>query len=149
MWYSYRESSKIYPLTIARVNEMLELNKQQKRADNLEQVQTVLKSPIDIEPVYEDLVGQATMSSLRKTADRKKQNNRKKSTGSGGGQRPNQPANRTEGTAPQTRTEGGGNTGGQPRNPNQQRNRPAGNRNPNQNRNRNNNNKNQPPKSEG
>ncbi len=91
MWYSYKESTKLYPMAIERVNEILELNKQKKLAPDLEQLKEKLALPADTEPKYEDLVGQASMSSLKKTAERKKQKNRNQQ----GGNKPKQ-ANRNQ-----------------------------------------------------
>ena len=77
MWYSYKESAKLYPLAVQKVHEILALNKENKMGGDLEYMKEKIALPVDSEPVYEDLVGQASMSSLRKTADRKKQKNKK------------------------------------------------------------------------
>ncbi len=52
MWYSYPGSTKLYPLNIERVREILELNKQNKPAADLDKVKVILQAPADQEPEH-------------------------------------------------------------------------------------------------
>ncbi|HEY9178114.1 MAG TPA: regulatory iron-sulfur-containing complex subunit RicT, partial [Flavipsychrobacter sp.] len=123
MWYSYRESSKQYPLTIERVKEILEQNKQGIKPDELQPVEleTTGKTAIKVDAGFVNDVGQITLRSLEKNS-RKKGKSRNKGKGGPGenrdrSQQPqqrqardNQP--RQEGGR---RPDGGGRSGNRPR----------------------------------
>lgn len=83
MWYSYPGSTKLYPLNIERVREILELNKQNKAAADLDKMKVILQAPADQEPEHVDLAAQTSISSLRKTAER---NKKKMKDNRGGGE---------------------------------------------------------------
>lgn len=91
MWYSYPDSSKQYPMTIVRVKEILAMNKQGQKADELQPVELELSSSkagakvVDMGFVND--VGQISLKALEK-------NSRKKKGGSKGGgqQKPGQQA---------------------------------------------------------
>ncbi|MCX8478752.1 MAG: regulatory iron-sulfur-containing complex subunit RicT [Chitinophagales bacterium] len=95
MWYSYPGSTKLYPLNIERVREILELNKQNKPAADLDKVKVILQAPADQEPEHVDLAAQTSISSLRKTAERNKKKN-KDHRGGGEGRNPNANQNREQ-----------------------------------------------------
>ncbi len=87
MWYSFAGSSKQYPLTIERVQEILTLNKEGQKPEDLEavEIQVRHKDPektVDVGFVND--VGQLTLSSLSKSA-KKKQQQKQKQQGQGKG----------------------------------------------------------------
>ncbi len=76
MWYSFGGSNKQYPLTIDRVQEILEANAQGEKPEELEaiEIQVKHKDPekaVDIGFVND--VGQLTLSSLSKSGKKKQQ----------------------------------------------------------------------------
>ncbi len=71
MWYSYKGSTKIYPLTVEKVSELKAMNMAGKMPADLEQLQAELVPKI-IKEEYIDVIGQTSLSSLRRTAQRKK-----------------------------------------------------------------------------
>ncbi len=77
MWYGYHGSTKLYPLSIERVNELLALNKEGKHPEDLEAYKEILVLPKADEVADVDLVGQTSLSSLRKTEQRNKNKNQK------------------------------------------------------------------------
>jgi cell fate regulator YaaT (PSP1 superfamily) len=155
MWYTLPDSNKQYPLTIERVNKIKELNKEGNRPDNLEPVEVVSSKAVEKEPEFVELVGQISLRSLDKAADKKRRQNqpgnqqkgqRQQQGGQqrqqGGGQQ-NQQRNqggqqRQQGQSGQQqrpqRNQGGGTQGGgsqqRPNNPNRNQQRPN---NPNRN----------------
>lgn len=81
MWYTMPDSSKHYPLTIARVKEILRLNAEGVKPDELEPVEVVSSKPKEVEPEFVDVVGQISLKSLernsRKRTDRERANDRR------------------------------------------------------------------------
>lgn len=73
MWYVVEGGTKHYPLTIQRVKEIIKLNKQGIKPDELEAVEVTSSKPKEIEPQFVDVVGQISLKSLEKT-DRKRRN---------------------------------------------------------------------------
>jgi hypothetical protein len=71
MWYTLKDSSKQYPLTIERVRKIKQLNAQNIIPEELEAVEVTSSKPKEIEPEFVDVVGQISLRSLEK-ADRKK-----------------------------------------------------------------------------
>lgn len=123
MWYSYKGSTKLYPLSVAKVAELKAMNSAGKMPADLEQLQVEIVPKVAKEE-YIDVIGQTSLSSLRRTAQRKK---------SKGKPKPQQ------GSAP-SNTNPNANAGGTTNNPNNNRRPPNPNSNqgnPNQNRNRN------------
>lgn len=99
MWYSYRDSNKQYPLSIDRVHEILKLNKNGKKADELQPVELEVneeKANVKVDVGFVNDVGQISLRSLEKGSRKKK----KKSSGSKGGD-----GNKPQG---QGRQQGGG-----------------------------------------
>ena len=77
MWYTMPDSSKHYPLTIARVKEIQRLNAEGKKPDELEPVEVVSMKPKEVEPEFVDVVGQISLKSLeRNTRKRQEKENR-------------------------------------------------------------------------
>jgi cell fate regulator YaaT (PSP1 superfamily) len=123
MWYTLPDSNKQYPLSIERVQKIKTLNQQGIRPDELEPVEVVSGKPKDEEPEFVELVGQISLRTLDKAADKKR---RQKQSGSGqggnqqrnqqGGQQKQQGGQGQQSRGPQ-RQQGGGQQGG-----NQQRN---------------------------
>jgi hypothetical protein len=85
MWYTLPDSNKQYPLSIERVGKIKTLNKQGVIPEELEPVELTTSKPEDIEPEYVDLVGQISLKSLDKAADKKRRQNQQQR-----GQRPQQ-----------------------------------------------------------
>ena len=111
MWYTLPDSNKQYPLTIERVNKIIALNQQGIIPEELGAIEITSSKPKEIEPEYVDLVGQISLSSLDKAADKKRQQQKQK------GQRPQQ---KHRGNQPDRSTGPGGQTGqqkGQQQNP--------------------------------
>lgn len=71
MWYTLKDSSKQYPLTIKRVKEIKQLNAQNIIPEELEAVEVTSSKPKEVEPEFVDVVGQISLRSLEKN-DRKK-----------------------------------------------------------------------------
>lgn len=74
MWYSYKDSNKQYPLTIERVKEIREQNRQGMKPDELKQVElSVTKGGETEEHQFVDVVGQISLRSLEKNSRKRKQ----------------------------------------------------------------------------
>ncbi|MEC5147656.1 regulatory iron-sulfur-containing complex subunit RicT [Chitinophaga sp. 212800010-3] len=78
MWYSYEGSNKQYPLTITRVKEIRQLNKQGVRPDDLKPVEVVTAKPKEADLGYAEVVGLISLKSLEKTAQKRKQKDKDK-----------------------------------------------------------------------
>ena len=79
MWYGYKGSSKQYPLTISRVKEIVKLNKEGKKPDELQPVEletNANKAGIKVEMGFVNDVGQISLKTLEKGNRRKGNNNR-------------------------------------------------------------------------
>lgn len=109
MWYTMPDSSKHYPLTIARVKEIQRLNSIGQKPDELEPVEVVSSKPKEVEPEFVDVVGQTSLRSLEKGNRR---DGGRDNRGRGGDQRGNRPQQQAQGNRPQREARGG--------NPNQQ-----------------------------
>lgn len=70
MWFTLPDSNKQYPLTIARVLEIKEMNKLGQKPDELQAVEVVSSKPREVEPEFVDVVGQISLRSLEKTSRR-------------------------------------------------------------------------------
>jgi cell fate regulator YaaT (PSP1 superfamily) len=94
MWYTLPDSSRQYPLTLARVKEIVELNRQGIRPEELQAVEVVSGKPREIEPEFVDVVGQISLKALEKTSrrnrDREKEKDRQQKGQPGGNQQPGQ-----------------------------------------------------------
>lgn len=76
MWYTLPDSNKQYPLSIDRVKKIKELNKQGVRPEELEPVEIVSSKPKEEEPEFVELVGQISLKSLDRAAQKKRQQQR-------------------------------------------------------------------------
>ncbi|HRO42407.1 MAG TPA: regulatory iron-sulfur-containing complex subunit RicT [Flavipsychrobacter sp.] len=79
MWYGYRGTSKQYPLTIVRVKEILKLNKEGKKPDELQPVEletNTNKAGVKVEMGFVNDVGQITLKTLEKNSRRKSSGNK-------------------------------------------------------------------------
>ena len=88
MWYGYKGSSKQYPLTIARVKEILKLNKEGKTTDELQPVEletNANKAGLKVEMGFVNDVGQISLKALEKNS-RKKSGGQKSGRPQGGAQ---------------------------------------------------------------
>ena len=143
MWYTLPDSNKQYPLSIERVSKIKALNQEGIRPDELEPVEVVSSKIIEKEPEYVDLVGQISLKSLDKAADKKRKQNQSGNQSAGsGGQRGQRPQQRQQGgnqqqSGGQQRNEGGQqrpqrNQGGNNQQRQNQPNRQGGNPNRNQ-----------------
>jgi len=98
MWYTLPDSNKQYPLSIERVEKIKSLNQQGIKPDELEPVEVVSGKPKEAEPEFVELVGQISLRSLDKAADKKR--------------RQNQQGNQQKGQRQQQRQQGGQQQGG-------------------------------------
>jgi cell fate regulator YaaT (PSP1 superfamily) len=78
MWYSYGDSNKQYPLTISRVKEIRQLNKQNIRPDDLKAVEVVTSKTKEADLGFVDVVGQISLRSLEKTSQKRKHKDKEK-----------------------------------------------------------------------
>jgi cell fate regulator YaaT (PSP1 superfamily) len=116
MWYTLPDSNKQYPLTIERVNKIKALNMEGTRPDNLEPVEVVSSKAVEKEPEFVELVGQISLRSLDKAADKKRKQGQQQNQQRG--QRPQQGGQQRQqggGQQNQQRNQGGQQQGGQQR----------------------------------
>ncbi len=119
MWYTLPDSNKQYPLTIDRVRKIKSLNHQGITPEELEPVDVTSSKPKESEPEFVELVGQISLKSLDRAADKKrKQQQQSKKQGP--------PRQGSQKQKPQRKEGQGGQSGGQQqnqqrRNPNQTR----------------------------
>jgi cell fate regulator YaaT (PSP1 superfamily) len=73
MWYSFEKSNTLYPLTIDRVNEIVELNKNGVFPEELQAVEVVKKAAIAEKTDFVDVVGQFSLKGLERASKKKKQ----------------------------------------------------------------------------
>jgi cell fate regulator YaaT (PSP1 superfamily) len=120
MWYTLPDSNKQYPLTIERVRKIKSLNQQGIIPEELEAVEVTSSKPKEVEPQFVELVGQITLRSLEKAADKKRQQQRNQRGGQQGqgGQQRNQQGN--QGGNQQGGNQQGGQQGGQRNQPRNQ-----------------------------
>jgi cell fate regulator YaaT (PSP1 superfamily) len=98
MWYTLPDSTKHYPLTIERVKDIKAKNREGIIPDELGAVDITSSKIKEEEPEFVELVGQISLKSLDKAADKKR--------------RQNQPGNQQRGQRPQQRNQGGQQQGG-------------------------------------
>lgn len=116
MWYTLPDSNKQYPLTLERVRKIKELNKQGVRPEELEPVEITSSKPKEEVPEFVELVGQFSLKTLDRAAQRKRQqqqqqrnprnNNTNPGNKPGGPQRPSGPSNRGPQRPPQNQPRG-------------------------------------------
>lgn len=79
MWYSFRDSSKLYPLTIERVKEILQLNKDGVKPENLQPIELETsaqkKAGMKVDMGFVNDVGQISLKALDKSTKKKPKQN--------------------------------------------------------------------------
>lgn len=76
MWYSYKESHKLYPLTIERVLEIKTQNEKGVSVDELKPIELETKRG-DEEHTFVDVVGQISLNTLERTGRKKRKQQNK------------------------------------------------------------------------
>ena len=76
MWYTLPDSTKHYPVPIETVRKIKAQNQQGIIPDELGAVEVTSSKPKEEEPEFVELVGQISLNSLDKAADKKPQQNR-------------------------------------------------------------------------
>ncbi|MDB5230966.1 MAG: hypothetical protein JWN76_1771 [Chitinophagaceae bacterium] len=120
MWYVLPDTNKQYPLTIARVKEIIRLNARGERVEELQPVDLTTNKEQEIEPQFVDVVGQISLRTLEKNNKRRRDNER--NNNQRGNTQSQQRGNNQNN--PQQRMQGGQQGGGQqqrPQGPQQQR----------------------------
>lgn len=103
MWYSYGDSNKQYPLTITRVKEIRQLNRQGIKPEDLKPVEVVAGKPKETDLGFADVVGQISLRALEKTSqkrkhkDKEKQKHKQKTSDQPQQQQPQQPGKKGDG----------------------------------------------------
>lgn len=108
MWYSYSDSNKQYPLSIVRVKEILALNRQGVKPDELQPVEietNAEKKGVKVDVGFVNDVGQISLKTLEKSS-------KKKGKSGGGNSNNKQPQTATTGN-PQPRQQGRQQQGGE------------------------------------
>lgn len=72
MWYTFEKSNTLYPLTIERVNEIVELNKQGVFPEELQAVEVTKKQTVVEKADFVDVVGQFSLKGLERASKKKK-----------------------------------------------------------------------------
>lgn len=75
MWYSYQGSNTQYPLAIARVKEIREMNDKGQKPDELGQVEIEVTPKEGEEHTFVDVVGQISLRSLERAGKKRKKRN--------------------------------------------------------------------------
>jgi len=73
MWYVLEGGSKHYPLTILRVKEILRMNAQGIKPEEIEAVDVTTGKPKEVELQFVDVVGQISLKSLERNDKRRKE----------------------------------------------------------------------------
>lgn len=81
MWYAYQGSSKQYPLTIERVNEICEMNRHGSKPAELGQVELEVVPKEGEEHAFVDVVGQISLRSLERAGRKRKKRNQQQGGG--------------------------------------------------------------------
>ena len=87
MWYIFLpEGGKQYPLSVNRVKEIRQLNRQGIKPDELQVAEVITSKFKEVEPEFVELVGQISLKSLERGTKRRKQ--KEHDSSSRGGRRP-------------------------------------------------------------
>lgn len=113
MWYTLPDSTKQYPVTIENVRKIKSQNQQGIVPEALETVEVTTSKPKEVEPEFVDVVGQTSLRSLDKSAEKKRAQKRQQQQ-----QQKGQPQR------PQQKQQGANQRRPQQQNPHQQRNQP-------------------------
>jgi cell fate regulator YaaT (PSP1 superfamily) len=76
MWYTLPNNTKHYPLTIDRVVEIKQLNKQGIAVEELQAIELISGKPKEVEPSFVDVVGQISLRTLEKNDRRRRDQQR-------------------------------------------------------------------------
>ncbi len=98
MWYSYEKSNTLYPLTIERVKEISELNKQGVFPEDLQAVEVTKKTMVAEKTDFVDVVGQFSLKGLERASKKKKS----KAQGQNSGSKNQNSKTQNPGNKPQT-----------------------------------------------
>ncbi len=80
-WYAYKDNPiQWVTLNVDQVNEIIEINKQNKKVDSLEAYAFELNFESEKDVSFTDVVGQDSLTRFDKNKGRKKRNNRRKNT---------------------------------------------------------------------
>lgn len=74
MWYTLPDSNKHYPLTIETVKKIKAMNEKGQKPEELEtaEITSVTGKPKEVEPQFVDVVGQISLRSLERNAQKRK-----------------------------------------------------------------------------
>jgi len=101
MWYTLPDSNKQYPLSIERVRKIKTLNQQGIRPEELEPVELVSSKPKEEEPEFVELVGQISLRTLDRAADKKRRQKQQQPNRAGNNQKGQKPQQQQQGQRPQ------------------------------------------------
>ena len=90
MWYTMADSNAQYPLAIETVKRIKQQNREGIRPEELETVEVVSNKPKEVEPEYDDLVGQISLRSLEKNSRKRKDKERSRQQPQNLNRRPDQ-----------------------------------------------------------
>ena len=76
MWYTLPNNTKHFPLTIDRVVEIKQLNKQGIAVEELQAIELISGKPKEVEPSFVDVVGQISLRTLEKNDRRRRDQQR-------------------------------------------------------------------------
>lgn len=93
MWYMLPDSSLQYPLTIARVKEIIRLNAKGERPDDLQPVDLTSNKQKEEIPAHVELVGQISLNTLERGSKKRRDKEREMK----GGERKNEPQQQRRG----------------------------------------------------
>jgi cell fate regulator YaaT (PSP1 superfamily) len=114
MWYTLPDSTKQYPVTIEIVRKIKSQNQQGIVPETLETVEVTTSKPKEVEPEFVDVVGQTSLRSLDKSAEKKRAQKKQQQ----------QQQQRGQAQRPQQKQQGPNQPRPQQQNPQQQRNQP-------------------------
>ncbi len=89
LWYSYAGSSKLYPLSIERVKEIQELNRQGIKVEEMKPVEIESKKDVEKDLEFADTVGHISLKSLDRKNQKRKNKSRKNTQPQRPGSAPN------------------------------------------------------------
>jgi hypothetical protein len=93
MWFSFEKSNTLYPLTIERVNEIVELNKKGVFPEELQAVEVTKKQAVSEKTDFVDVVGQFSLKGLERASKKKKQKSKSNQARPVEGEKPSNQAN--------------------------------------------------------
>ena len=114
MWFGFREDNNWYPINVARVNEILLMNREGRKPANLEEDQLAVKESISVRNSDLETLDKKFSSKSKKKKKKKSRNNPNNPQGQGEGGSPNSQKPLGDGNsvsdANQQRPQGGGNS---------------------------------------